>query len=476
MASIQRSLSGRTPERKVLSRLTHSGKSEFVAIYGRRRIGKTFLVRRFYQDQQVQYFEMAGRFDGTVDDHLQIFAESMSACFYAGAQLAAPKDWHEAFRILGSAIATRKQVHQKVVLFFDELPWIATHRSGCLEELEHFWNAWCSRRDDIILIVCGSAASWMLRRIIDSRGGLHNRLTQTIRLLPLSLAETREYFEDRRISLHASDLIELYMVFGGVPHYLDQVENGRSVAQVVDAVCLGKDGALAQEFDRLFVSLFGADPSYTAVVRALSRKRRGLTRAELLKSAGLASGGGVSTILENLEQAGFVTSTVPFGRQKRDCFFRLTDEFSLFHLKWMAKDRPKSWQHVRKTPRWQAWSGLAFEDVCLRHSAAIERALGIWGIQTRVSAWLHKDAQIDMLIDRADNFVSLIEIKFADGPFTVSRKVAEQLQNKIAVFREQTKLKKGIQLVMLTSYGVTQNQFANAVVDAEVTMADLFAA
>lgn len=470
MASIGRKLSGRAPEQEVLSRLLGSGKSEFLAVYGRRRVGKTFLIRRFFEGERVHYFEMVGRFEGTLDEHLRVFAESLSRAFFGGADLKTPATWHEAFRSLGSAIEGLRKSKHKVVLFFDELPWIATHRSGCLQELEHFWNAWCSRRDDIVLVVCGSAASWMLKRIVNARGGLHNRLTQTIRLLPFTLAETRLFFDDRSIPLTNRNLIELYMLLGGVPHYLDHVERGQSVPQIVDRVCLRKDAPLGDEFDRLFVSLFGSDERYVQVVRELAKRRAGSSRGDLLSRTGIPTGGGATTILQNLEEGGFITSTIPFGRNSRDRFFRLTDEFSLFHLAWLERRRPKSWQPVRASPRWRAWAGLAFESLCLKHVGSIEGALGIAGVQTDVSAWSHADAQVDLLIDRADDVVTICEMKFTDGPFTITKKYAAELRRKLSVFREQTQTRKATHLVFVTSYGLTNNPYADELVDATVTM------
>jgi hypothetical protein len=289
------------------------------------------------------------------------------------------------------------------------------------------------------------------------------------------LPETREFFDARRIRLTDRDLVELYMILGGIPHYLDHVERGRSIPQIVDRVCFHKDGALAAEFHRLFASLFDSDDRYAAVVGALARKRRGLTRSEILDAVRLPSGGGATTILQNLEEGGFITSTIPFGRTTRDQFHRLTDEFSLFHSKWMAGRPPKSWQHVRKSPRWRTWAGLAFESVCSKHAGAIERALGISGIQTQVSAWLHDDAQIDILIDRADDVVTVCELKFTDEPFAITKKYAEELRNKIAVFRNRTGTRKAIHVVFVTSYGVVDNQYAREVVDDQITMDELFA-
>ena len=475
MAGIKRPLSARREERDLLGRISRSQKAEFVAIYGRRRVGKTFLVRRYFQDQAVTYFEMIGQFEGSVEDQLRIFAESLSATFYGSVALAQPTSWHDAFRMLQRAIDERPQRGRKCVLFFDELPWIATHRSGCLRELEHFWNAWCSGRDDIVVVVCGSAASWMLAKIVNARGGLHGRLTQTIRLLPLTLPETREFFDDRKIRFTDRELMELYMVFGGVPHYLDHVVRGRSVAQQVDRICLHKDGALAGEFGRLFASLFADDSKYVEVVRALAKKRQGLSRNDLLSIVQLPSGGGASTVLDNLAEGGFITATIPFGRATRDRFYRLTDELSLFHLSWLDKRAPGSWQMVRNTPRWRAWVGLAFESLCLKHVGAIERALGIAGVRTESSAWLAADAQIDLLIDRADDVISLCEVKFTDGPYAITKKYAAELRNKIEAFRRHTGTNKALHLVFITSYGLVQNAYSEELVDQTITMDALVA-
>ena len=474
MATIPRPLSGRRAEREALQAALTSDRAEFVAIYGRRRVGKTFLVRRHFQDQPVVYFEMVGRFDANTEQQLVIFAEALSATFYPRAELATPPSWHDAFRALATAIERARGRKRKYVLFFDEVPWIDTHRSGFLRELEHFWNSWCSRRDDVVMIVCGSAASWMLSKLINARGGLHNRLTRTLRLLPFTLAEVSEFFEHKKIKLTQRELCELYMVFGGVPHYLESVSRGRSVAQVVDDGCFSKDGALSGEFDRLFASLFGDDPKYVAVVRTLAKRRRGFTRNELLHAIGASTGGGASKILTNLEEGGFIASSIPLGRTERDRFFRLTDEFSLFHLKWMESRRVRRWRDVHGTPAWHAWSGLSFESMCLRHVSAIERALGISGVRSEVSAWLHQDAQIDLLLDRADGVITVCEIKFTDQPFEIQKRYAEELRQKLDRFRRITKTKKSVHLVFITPYGLEKNRHSNELVDSEVTMAALF--
>lgn len=361
-----------------------------------------------------------------------------------------------------------------MVLFFDELPWIASHRSGFLEELEHFWNAWCSRRRDVVLVVCGSAASWMLRKVVNARGGLHNRLTRSIRLLPFELGEVRAFFGDRGMRFTGRQLVELYMALGGVPHYLSQVRRGQSVPQTLDALYFARDAALAEEFERLFASLFEDDARYVRVVRALATKRSGLSRNELLVLSRLNTGGGATQILENLEQGGFIDVAIPFGRSARDRVLRLSDEFTLFHQNWLSSKKPASWQDVHGTPRWRAWAGLAFENVCLKHVAQIERALGISGVATNVTSWHHPSAQIDLIIDRADDVISVCEMKFSDAPFVITKAYASELRRKLDAFRRATGTRKAIQLVFVTSYGVADGLHARELVDAQVTM-DLLA-
>ena len=366
------------------------------------------------------------------------------------------------------------------MLFFDELPWLATHKSGFLSELEHFWNSWCSTQRKVLLIVCGSAASWMLKHVVHAHGGLHNRLTKTIRLLPFTIAEAHEFLEHRSVRLTRHQMVELYMALGGVPHYLEQVPRGVSMAQAIDAVCFDPDGALAQDFAHLFASLFDNDALHVGVVRELSRSRQGVSRRALLESVGMKSGGGAKRVLENLEEAGFIRTTIPFGRAHRDRFYRLVDEFSLFHLRWLdgrRRGKAGDWASLRGSPPWTAWSGLAFESLCLKHVAAIERALGIEGVRTEASSWQHRvssdtgdGAQIDLLIDRADDLISVCELKHTVNPFVITKRYADDLRRKMAVFKQVTGTRKGMQLVMVTTAGVADTPHGRDLVDRRVDL------
>jgi uncharacterized protein len=476
MATDPTAIIGRVREQERLAHALASPRAEFLAVYGRRRVGKTFLIRRYFADR-ARLFEVTGRHRGSLADNLRVFADALGDTFHGGARQDTPSSWHEAFRALARAIE-RRRTTRKWVLFFDELPWLATHKSGCVEELDHFWNTWCAKRRDIILVVCGSAASWMLRNIIHSHGGLHNRLTDALRLLPFSVAEAHALLDQRGVQLTRHQMVELYMVLGGVPHYLDLVRRGRSVAQIVDELCFAPDGALAGEFDHLFASLFDDDAIYARVVRRLAHTRRGVARDELLRAVGASSGGGIGRVLANLEEAGFVQTAIPFGHTRRDRFYRLIDELSLFHLQWLA-DRPRgkrgAWAALRGTTRWAAWAGLAFEALCQKHVGALEHALGISGVHTEASSWQHRaprgggaGAQIDLLIDRADDVISVCELKHTVHPFVITRRYADELRRKLAVFQAATRTRKRLQLVVVATAGVLANPHARAIVDREL--------
>ena len=471
-------ISGRTREQELLRRLLESPRAEFLAIFGRRRVGKTFLVRQYFTGK-AQLFEVTGRHDATLKDNLRVFADALSDSFHHGEDLAPPTTWHEAFRRLRRELERRRTRHKRVI-FLDELPWLATHKSGFLQELELFWNSWCSRRTDIIVIVCGSAASWMLRNIVNAKGGLHNRLTATLRLLPFTLAEACSFVEGRGVRLTRRQMLELYMAVGGVPHYLEKIRRGDSMAQAIDSLCFHRDGPLVGEFDRLFKSLYENAELYLKIVTLLARRRLGVERKSILDAAGLHSGGSANRVLANLEEAGFMQTTIPFGRGTRDRFYRLVDEFSLFHLHWMTRRRPRTgayWSLVRGSAPWNAWSGLAFESLCLKHVDAIERALGISGVLTEASSWLSRapgkqgnGAQIDLLIDRADDVISICELKHTAEPFAITRRYADDLRRKLAVFRSQTRTRKALQLVLVTTAGLVDNVHARELVDRQIDL------
>ena len=474
-------LIGREKEQSILKDLLRSNESEFVALYGRRRVGKTFLVETVYRKEIA--FSITGLNKVSKALQLENFTNVLNTQLSGTAQIPTPpKSWLKAFDILKHYLDGLKR-NRKMVIFIDELPWLSTPKSGFLPALENFWNSWAAKRTDIILLVCGSAASWMISNIVRSRGGLHNRITKRIRLLPFNLYETETYLKSRNIQLERYDILQLYMVMGGVPHYLKEVRRGQSATQVIDEVCFSKDGLLRDEFLNLYEGLFNKAERYLNVVRALAKYPKGLTRNELMKIAKLSSGGTTTKVFDSLEESGFIIKYLPIGKNLKHVLYKLSDPYSAFYLKFIANSRASgdgTWMKKSTAASWKSWSGFAFESLCLAHIPQIKNALKIGGIYTEESSWRKKGtshttgAQIDLVIDRNDNVINICEIKYAQGEFTITKKYAEELRTKINTFRRDTKSRKTLFLTMITTFGLTENQYQTSLVHQEITMDALF--
>ena len=473
-------LIGRERERQLLDDICRSGKAEFVAVYGRRRIGKTFLVDSYF-DQKYDFF-MAGMYEATKREQLTNFAHQLSQ--YSKEVQPVPPDWMEAFFQLQHYLQT---LHDKdcIVVFIDELPWFDSPRSRFLKAFELFWNGWASKQDNLKLVVCGSSTSWMTNKLIGNRGGLHNRVTRQIRLQPFNLHEVELFLQSRGFALPRKQIVETYMVMGGTPYYLDMMRKSQSVAQNIDTLFFADNASLKDEFDFLFKSLFNDSDLYKAVVETLAKKAKGLTRQEIIETAGLADNGYLSEVLDNLQRCDFIRSYNAFGKKERNVLYQLTDLYSLFYLRFMKNytgHDEHHWSHALDTTA--TWEGYAFEQVCLQHIPQIKKKLGISGIQTDLCSWFAKPytdedgthwpgGQIDLLIDRKDGVINLCEMKFSDKEFVINKDYDKELGDRMATFRHHSKTRKALHQTLVTSFGVAHNAYWNNIQN-EVTMDDLF--
>jgi hypothetical protein len=448
-------LVGRSNELAVFESLLSSPKSEFLAVLGRRRVGKTFLIRNGFASHMK--FQFTGMANSGYKLQLQNFRTAIAAAF-PGKHFVPIMDWASAFTALSQCLG--KPSKTKKVVFIDELPWLDTPKSGFMQALEYFWNSWASARKDILLVVCGSASSWMVNKLINNKGGLHNRVTERIHLKPFTLKECEAYFQARGMGYSRSHIMQVYMVLGGIPFYLDQLKKGKSAAQNINALCTDKHGFLQNEFKTLYQSLFKKPEGHIALIHALAKKKKGLGRNELLKAAGLPNGGGSTRMLDELEQSGFIRRYHGFGKTEKDQLYQLTDLYTLFYFAFLHKKNitnPQYWLHLIDTPTYRTWSGLAFEKVCLLHGQQILQSLGISGIQTHISAWQGKTAQIDLVIDRRDGVINLCEIKYTAEPFVLTHKYWAELENKLSQFRAATNTKKALFTTLISSYGLQKN-------------------
>jgi uncharacterized protein len=451
---------GRKEEIAALTALKNSPKSEFVAVYGRRRVGKTFLIRNVFDEPFS--FHLTGTANVDLKTQLTNFHVAFVKANPSKAPKSRPKNWFEAFHRLTQFLETLST--PKKTIFLDELPWFDTPQSNFISGLEYFWNSWASNRSDVLLVVCGSAASWIINELIGNRGGLHNRLTERIWLQPFSLAET-----------------ELYMVMGGIPYYLDNVQVNRSVAQNVDRLFFTEGGILSNEYAFLYRSLFNDYEKHTSIVEALSQKAKGLTRKEILALTQLPDGGSTTILLEELAQSGFIKRYLPFGKDKRDALYQLIDPFTLFYLSFVKDSLAEgegAWLTQIDSPKWEAWSGYAFEYLCRYHVKSIKKHLGIGAVYAEISTWRSQaksgGAQIDMLIDRKDRIINVCEIKFSTNPFVVTKAYADNLQNKMRVFKAETDTNKTLLLTIIAANGVAVNQYSQIYVHDTLDMNALF--
>lgn len=450
---------GRTKEYKKIDALMQSKKAEFVAIYGRRRVGKTYLIKQYFKNDFTFYH--TGIANVKTNTQLTEFERSMNS--YAKKPVNTPANWFDAFTALIKIIEKSKK--RKKVIFIDELPWLDTPRSNFLSALEYFWNSWASSRPDIIFIICGSATSYIVNKIFNNKGGLHNRITQKIKLEPFTLNETADFLLSKKITWNKHQIIKAYMALGGIPFYLEALEPNKSIDQNIDNLFFDKDGLLNNEFYHLYASLFKNHHRHLEIINALATKKMGLTRAEILKKITSTNGGGLSALLEELELSDFITKYIPFGKKSRNSLYQLTDFFSLFYFNFIKnKNTSKGdWINAIDNPKQRAWSGYAFEMVCLCHTYEIKKALGISGVSTSQSSWRsigEQGAQIDLVLDRRDQIIHLFEIKYSINKFTISKKYDSELRNKAGIFRVETKTTKAIFISMITTFGLKENAYA----------------
>lgn len=473
-------LIGRRKEQETLLKALNSDESEMVAVFGRRRVGKTFLIRSVFHVKID--LEFTGVQNASRREQLNSFHFLLKNYTKQNTALTLPKNWLEAFHQLITVLEKQKPTKKKKILFFDELPWLATKKSGFLKALGFFWNNWASK-NNIVVVICGSAASWMIQKVVKDKGGLHNRITRRINLKPFNLAETVAFFKSKHLKLNQYQTILIYMIMGGIPHYLKEVEAGKSAIQNIDDICFSEDGLLADEFSSLYPALFEYAENHIALIRAMAKKWKGLTRAELINLAKLSDGGGTTKVLNELIHSGFVSSYYPFGKKRKDRLYRLTDEYSLFYLHFIEKRRKNvkgAWKALSQTSTFKSWSGYAFESLCLKHIEQIKKALEIGGIYSEDSSFSYHGneylpgVQIDLLIDRNDQVINLCEIKFNQGEFNLTKSYAEQLRKKIFVFNEISKTKKQIFLTMITTFGTTENKHSLGLIDNNLTMDVLF--
>ena len=469
---------GRQEELRALKEAHESGYSEFVAVYGRRRIGKTFLVREAFDYQFT--FQHAGLAKEGIRKQLVAFRDSLIEAGLTG--FVTPKDWIEAFNGLKTLIRSSRK--KKKVIFLDEVAWMDTPKSGFLSALENFWNSWASARKDVLLIICASATSWIIKKVFKNRGGLHNRVTFKIPLSPFTLKECEQYVQMKGLRLNRYQIVTLYMVMGGVALYWSLLDRRYSAVQNIDALFFNPKAKLKGEFDDLYDSLFKNPEPYREIIYALGKNNKGLTRLELINGGTVKDNGAITLKLNELEECGFIIKAPDFPKTKKNTIYKLVDNYTIFYFKYIRENEGVDgfWSSEGGGQSFRSWCGLAFERVCLQHIPQIKRALGFSAVASRQHAWRSDPAklepgepgvQIDLLIDRNDSIINLCEMKWASDEYVIDKKYDAELRHKTDVFARQSGTRKAIHLTMVTTYGVKHNIYYDDI-QSQVTMDQLF--
>ena len=474
-------LIGRAEEIARLDWCMKEERPQLIIVYGRRRVGKTYLINKYYNGRFD--FKLTGIYNTKKEVQLQNFIAELNR--QSKSVYPTPKDWLSAFELLRGYLSSLPE-NEKHVIFFDEMPWMDTQRSDFLPAFEFFWNDFGCTLKNLVCIVCGSATSWMQKKIAQNKGGLFNRKTCSLYMKPFTLKETEQYLISRDFDWSHYDIAESYMIMGGIPFYLSLLRPDISLSGNIDNLFFRKRSELWDEFDHLYQTLFSNSQQYIKVVETLSQKRGGMTRSELVEKAGMHDNSLVTEILADLSNSDFIRTSIFFGKKKQETRYQVTDYYSLFYFKFLKDSTGRDeqfWSHSYDNPAHREWTGLTYELLCKDHVKQIKQKLGISGVLSEESSWFvrpgfedgaeRKGAQIDLLIDRRDHVINICEIKFSDKQFEINKDYQEVLRNKIAAFRDMTETSKSLQLTMITTYGIKQNKYSN-LVGSQVVLDDLF--
>ncbi len=469
---------GRKEQLAQIATLFHSNKAEFVAVTGRRRVGKTFLIDQGFEGHIC--FQMTGIQNATQKVQLDNFSRKLLVYSKIAFITSTPKDWGEAFFQLRSYLELQAP-DRKLVIFLDELPWMNTAKSGFLQQLAHFWNDYLSKQSHFILVVCGSASSWLVNNITNDKGGLHNRLTSTIHLQPFTLAETKAFLESKGIIKPLQDIAKLYMILGGIPYYLDDIQTHESNDQAIERMCFSDNGRLKNEYANLYKALFSNPENHEKIIEALAGSQKGMLRSQIIEKSKITDGGPFNRTMNDLLACGFVITIAQYGRKKREERYLLNDEFSNFYHQFMrnsARYTQGIWLQIAQNQRFKIWMGYAYERLVLRHIPQLKRQLGISGVYTEIynlypSPKENLSIQVDLLLDRKDNVVNFCEIKHYDAPLKITKKFYESSLEKLAIFRQITP-KKQVVYTLITNQAIVQNEYSTSLIGQQVNLEELF--
>ena len=471
---------GRKAEQEVLLQCERSGKSELICVYGRRRVGKTYLIEQTFAE--CFSFRASGIEGGNTRTQLRAFHQRLRAGGDRSKTI--PADWFEAFSRLEKLLYSGNIIqspHGKKTIFLDEFPWFATARSDFLAAFGEFWNRCGTVKGDLMFIICGSATSWIIGNLIENTGSLYNRVTCQLFLRPFTLRETEMYFQDREFDWTRNQITECQMLFGGLPYFFDLLNANESLAWNIDHLCFQPNALLKHESKRLLEATLRKSKVYDSILNLLSDHPYGIEKSVCMESLGIPYGTFFRAV-DELVKCGYVWEYREPHRKNRPLCIRLTDPFLLFHYHFLSgagNDSITSYQSFTGDEgRYRNWRGHAFENLCMYHIPAIKQALGITGVETEEYPWSSEmnngGVQIDLVIERKDQITNLCEIKYTDQPYQITADYEKNLLRKIQVYREETGTRQALKLVLISAEGLAGTAHQERIAHV-ITLNELFA-
>lgn len=489
---------GRKKELALLNSLCEEEKSKLVVVHGRRRIGKTFLVDYMFQTHRKDclFFKFTGSADQNSSVQKDYFVEAIYEWFKVEPSKPIEK-WHEVFIFLKRTIEAeiKEKNHQgKVIVFIDEVAWIDKHnKAGFLSAFGHFYNTYIEKNNNLIVILCGSNASWIKNKILkDTSGPLYHRVDVEIPLYPFDLQETKEYLiKEKRFDIDDKSVVDIYMILGGVAKYLSYLDSKLSIAQNINKLFFSLHAPLYSEYEALFKSLFyDKSSNHRKIMDLLISKQSGFEMMEIEKLLKEIKSSTLRVNIEELIDTGFIKPIARYAHASRNTKYIACDPLCNFFIKWvqpLSKNDIASlidYFETKSTSHdYIIWQGFAFEMVMISNIELYLKARGLSSGVKSIGYWDYttqsedeSGAQIDILIEYIGNTYDIVECKYYNDEFIIDKAYAKNIQNKKEMFiKYGIKNKKfDLKVVMLTTYGTKINQYYNQVpIAKDVKLGDL---
>jgi len=458
---------GRKKELESLDLLLKKKSASLVVIRGRRRVGKSRLIKEFVSDKKHWIFSGIPPVPG-ITKQRQLDAFSAQVAHNLGMPKIQVSEWLEHFNFLG-----QQAKGQKIVIVFDEISWMGSEDPDFLGQLKTAWDLTFSENPELIFILCGSVSSWIEDNILKSTGFV-GRISVDMVLEELSIAESGEFWGARKNKVSPYEKFKMLSVTGGIPKYLEEIIATQSAEDNIHRLCFQSDGLLFREFDQIFSDLFSKRAqTYSDIVKTLAHSS--LTLDEVCEKLDVEKSGSVSSCLDDLELAGFIQEDCTWNlSSKAESHlkkFRLKDNYLRFYLRYIEPNKEKIAKGLFESksfmlmPGWESVMGLQFENLVINNLKSLCKILRIdlldianAGPFFQRATQRQKGCQIDLMIQTKHNTLYVCEIKFSTSDIKSS--VVEEMERKV----ENLSIPKGysIRTVLIHVNGVAQS-----VIDSE---------